>query len=98
VTALSALGFDVQLASSNFAQVQAMLAARIPPIIFVETGPLSYWNVDNAHVVVFVGQDGTHVYLNDPYFDVSPQQVTLAEFQLAWTLTSHLAAFLQPKS
>jgi hypothetical protein len=48
-------------------------------------------------VVVLVGEDGMHVYLNDPYFDAGPQTVALAEFQLAWTLTGHLAAFISPK-
>jgi ABC-type bacteriocin/lantibiotic exporter with double-glycine peptidase domain len=34
VSALASLGFDVHIGPSSFGQLQAMLAARIPPIVF----------------------------------------------------------------
>lgn len=97
VTVIGSLGFDVQIGPSNFAQLQAMLAAGRPPIVFVQTGPLHYWTVNCFHVVVLLGEDGTQVHLNDPFFDAAPQQAPLAQFQSAWALTGHLAAFFRPK-
>jgi uncharacterized protein YvpB len=61
-------------------------------------GPLEYWQVDCSHVAVVVGIDDTFVYLNDPFFDSSPQEASLASFLQAWASNGHLAAVLRPKS
>src|SRR5690349_15609496 len=77
---VAALGFDVQLTTSSVALLGAALAAGTPPLVFIETGPLDYWQMDCAHVAVLVGLDDTTVFLNDPYFDTAPQQTSLANF------------------
>ncbi|MBI1918599.1 MAG: peptidase C39 family protein [Planctomycetes bacterium] len=97
LTALGPLGLDVQLAVSNLSQLRDMLAAGLPPLVFVDTGPLEYWQTDCAHVAVLVGMDDTSVYLNDPFFDSAPQQSSLASFLQAWALNAHLAAILRPR-
>ncbi len=89
-------GFDVSDASS-LSELQAALADGVPPIIFLRTGALDYWNVNDAHTVVLVGVDGTTVYLNDPFFDAFPQQTSLASFQQAWAATGQLAAIIRPR-
>jgi len=97
LTAVASLGFEVQLDPSNLSQLRDALAAGIPPIVFVDTGPLDHWQTDCAHVVVVVGIDDTSVYLNDPFFDTAPQQTSLGSFLQAWALNAHLAAFIRPQ-
>ena len=92
------LGFDVRFGASNLPQLQAMLAADVPPIIFLLTGPLDYWKTNDAHAVVLIGVDAASVYLNDPFFDTFAQQTPLANFQRAWATTGHLAAFIRTQS
>src|SRR5437868_7009252 len=75
---IESLGFEVQVETSNLAQLAAALAAGVPPIVFVDTGPLDYWKVRCDHVAVLVGLDTATVYLNDPYFEAAPQQTALA--------------------
>ena len=98
VTNIIQLGFDVRFGVSNLPQLQAMLAANVPPIIFLLTGMLDYWETNDAHAVVLIGVDAASVHLNDPFFDIFPQQTPLANFQQAWAMTGHLAAFIRPQS
>jgi ABC-type bacteriocin/lantibiotic exporter with double-glycine peptidase domain len=95
--AVASQGFDVQLAPANLSQLRDALAAGIPPIVFLDTGPLNYWQTDCAHVAVVVGADDTSVWLNDPFFDTAPQQASMSGFLQAWALNGHLTAILRPR-
>ena len=97
VTNVVQLGFDVRFGTSNLLQLRATLAANVPPIIFLLTGTLDYWETNDAHAVVLIGVDAASVYLNDPFFDPFAQ-TSLANFQQAWATTGHLAAFIRPQS
>jgi ABC-type bacteriocin/lantibiotic exporter with double-glycine peptidase domain len=97
VLRVASLGFDVELAPSSMALLAASLAAGTPPVVFFETAPLDYWQVDCAHVAVLVGLEDATVCLNDPYFDAAPQRTSLASFQQAWAATGHLAAVVVPR-
>jgi ABC-type bacteriocin/lantibiotic exporter with double-glycine peptidase domain len=94
---ITALGFDVQVETSNLAQLGAALASGVPPIVFLETSFLDYWNVRCDHVAVVVGLNLTTVSLNDPHVDTAPQQTSLTGFQAAWAANDHLAAFIRPR-
>jgi ABC-type bacteriocin/lantibiotic exporter with double-glycine peptidase domain len=96
VSRVAPLGFDVQFGASNLLRLQATLAANVPSIVFLLTGALDYWNVNDAHAVVLVGMDVATVYLNDPFFGTFPQQTSLVSFQQAWATTGHLAAVIRP--
>ena len=98
VTNVVQLGFDARFGASNLLQLQAMLAANVPPIIFLLTGMLDYWETNDAHAVVLIGVDAASVHLNDRFFNTFPQQTPLANFQQAWATTGHLAAFIRPQS
>ena len=98
VTNVVQLGFDVRFGASNLSQLQTMLVANVPPIIFLLTGTLNYWETNDAHAVVLIGVDSASVHLNDPFFDTFPQQTPLANFQRAWATTGHLSAFIRPQS
>jgi ABC-type bacteriocin/lantibiotic exporter with double-glycine peptidase domain len=97
LTAVASLGFLVQLSPSNLALLGAAVTTGLPPIVFLDTGVLDYWQVDCAHVAVVVGIEDTSVYLNDPFFDTAPQQTSLATFQQAWASNGHFAAIIQPR-
>jgi ABC-type bacteriocin/lantibiotic exporter with double-glycine peptidase domain len=97
LTALGSLGFEVQLGSANLSQLRDALAASLPPIVFVDTGPLDYWKTDCAHVAVVVGINDTSVFFNDPFYDAAPQQTSLPSFLQGWARNGHLAAILLPR-
>jgi ABC-type bacteriocin/lantibiotic exporter with double-glycine peptidase domain len=98
LTAAASLGFEVQVDSANLSQLREALEIGSPPIVFVDTGPLDYWQIDCAHVAVVVGIDDTSVYLNDPFYDTAPQQTSLTSFLRGWAQNEHLAAFVRPSA
>jgi ABC-type bacteriocin/lantibiotic exporter with double-glycine peptidase domain len=94
---IAALGFDVRIGRSNLAELAVSLGAGVPPIVFIETTGLDYWNQRCDHVAVVVGLDVSAVLLNDPYFDTAPQKTSLASFQQAWASNDGYAAFIRPR-
>jgi ABC-type bacteriocin/lantibiotic exporter with double-glycine peptidase domain len=94
---LATLGFHVQLGGSNLAELTAALRSGVPAIVFVETTLLDYWKQRCDHVAVVVGLEEANVYLNDPYFDIAPQQTSLAAFRQAWASNNCWAAFIRPQ-
>jgi hypothetical protein len=62
-----------------------LLVVNRPPIVFVKTGELPYWNgQDVEHALVVVGMDERTILLNDPAFRRAPVKVSLGDFDLAW--------------
>jgi ABC-type bacteriocin/lantibiotic exporter with double-glycine peptidase domain len=57
---------------------------HIPPIVFVRTGQLAYWQEDTQHALVVRGYDGPRLLLNDPAFPDAPKTVLADELMLAW--------------
>lgn len=51
--------------------------------VCTQTADLSYWSQVVDHVVVVVGSDDAHVYVNDPSLDYGPHSVPTIEFELA---------------
>src|SRR5690242_4445888 len=49
---LETLGFEVRVESVSLAQLGTALAAGVPPIVFVETSFLPYWQVRCDHAAV----------------------------------------------
>ncbi len=92
------LGFHVQLGRSNLAELATALRGGVPRIVFVETTLLDYWKQRCNHVAVVVGLEGANVFLNDPYFDIAPQQTSLDAFRQAWASNDCWAAFIRPQS
>src|SRR5262245_11055719 len=69
VAQIASLGFEVDVKSSNAAELAAALLAGTPPIVYVDTGSLAYWSIDCSHVAVVVGVEVNEVWLDDPAFD-----------------------------
>ena len=55
-----------------------------PSLVAVDTGELPYWQSSVGHVVVLVGMDGEHVFLNDPALPEAPMRISMSDFYLAW--------------
>lgn len=61
------------------------------------TEELPYWQqMSVRHVVVVVGMDNEHVYLNDPEFTHAPIGVTIGDFDLAWLQREEYYGVLTP--
>jgi ABC-type bacteriocin/lantibiotic exporter with double-glycine peptidase domain len=81
---LERLGVNVILSEGGLTDLEAHLQNGQPCIVFLRTKELPYWIDDTGHAVVVIGIDDSHVYLLDPAFDESPQQVSHGDFILAW--------------
>jgi uncharacterized protein YvpB len=60
----------------------------LPIIVPVRTWTLLYWQgVDTEHALVIVGVDiaSEKIYVYDPFFGEAPIELTLDEFEPAWT-------------
>jgi len=78
------LGVRVRYAHGSMDELTFELDCRRPCIALVRTSQLPYWTYATDHAVVVVGNDEQTVYINDPAFEQAPQQVSRAEFELAW--------------
>ncbi len=94
---LEALGVSVLIEQGQIETLRLCLAKQLPPIVFVATQMLSYWDQATQHAVVVVGIDDNSVYLNDPNFADAPKAVPLAEFDLAWLEMDEFYALIQTK-
>lgn len=96
VRKVSSLGFDVRMERATLQQLYAALSSGLPPIVFLQTEFLDYWSSDCSHVAVLVGMDATSIYLNDPFFDLAPQQASVTAFMQAWSWNHCYAAYITP--
>ncbi len=97
LTELTRLGFDVDFVTTDIAGLTTYLNSGLPPIALLVTAALPYWSESCYHVAVVVGVDDSCVYLNDPYFDSAPQQVSHADFLLAWLPNAGTVAIVRPR-
>ena len=97
VMRLSGPALEVYLRPSNEVELQKVLAANQPPIVFLKTGSLEYWSMDIYHTAVLVGLDAMTVALHDPYFATAPKTTSLQSFAKAWAQTGQFTAFLRPR-
>ncbi len=91
---LERLGLSVTIGELSLGKIGAYLESGLPIIAYVHTADFSYWNQAADHVVVVVGMDVGHVYVNDPYQAQSPQAIPRAEFELAQLRYDNLCAVI----
>ncbi len=94
---LTHLGFDVDFPRTDIAGLSAYLTSGLPPLALLCTAALPYWTQSCDHVAVVVGVDDSWVYLNDSYFNSAPQQVSHADFLLAWSPNACTVAIVRPR-
>lgn len=76
-------GYDVTYISATDERVLVQsLANGLPPIAFVFTENLPYWDSETAQAVVGVAMSDTEVTLNDPALS-TPQTISYNAFMLA---------------
>lgn len=93
---LERLGYRVVYDSLSLSLLRDALNRSIPPIVLLKTGFLSHWSEDVAHACVLVGLSDHKAYLQDPWLEFGPVEVSLTEFMAAWTEMDHLAALISP--
>jgi ABC-type bacteriocin/lantibiotic exporter with double-glycine peptidase domain len=94
---LSSPSFEVHLRPSNVGELEQLLIAHHPPVIFLQTGLLEYWTMDIYHTVILVGLETATVAVNDPFFESSPQITSMPSFEKAWAKTGQLIAIIRPR-
>lgn len=82
---LSAFGVSVSLQTGGKPDLCDAIDHKLPPILFVMTGHLPYWQDNTSHTVVMVGYDDAGALLADPLFADAPQRVGWEALLLAWS-------------
>ena len=85
---------QVTINQGDLSDIILAIDQNTPPIIFLRTGELSYWQSDTQHAVVVVGYDNDDLLLNDPAFQNAPQRVLADELMLAWDELDNFYALL----
>lgn len=81
---LQSLGVKVFIGKGEIETLRENLKRMVPPIAFVKTAELSYWDEANNHAIVIVGIEGNQMFVNDPAFADAPKRISIDEFMLAW--------------
>lgn len=85
-------GVSVSIERLSLAEIKSYLEAGGPVIACVHTSDLGYWRQAVDHVVVVVGVDEMHVYVNDPSLGAGAFPVPSVEFELAQLNYDNLCA------
>jgi ABC-type bacteriocin/lantibiotic exporter with double-glycine peptidase domain len=92
---LEGLGVSVLIAQGNVDTLRSYLNQNLPPIVFVATQELSYWDEATNHAVVVAGIDDQQIDLHDAHFADAPKRVAITEFELAWLEMDEFYAIVQ---
>lgn len=92
---LQSLGVSVLIEHGEIEALRQHLERGLPPIAFVATAQLSYWDEATGHALVVVGLEDDQIYLNDPNFPDAPKIISVGEFELAWIDRDQFYALVQ---
>ena len=98
VERLRKMGYQVDFGSLTPDKLTTYLLASQPVIARVWTDMLGYGENPTPHVVVVVGFDATHVYLNDPALSTPQHPVIWNGFLAAWAEFDETAAVIYSKA
>ncbi|MBX3000806.1 MAG: C39 family peptidase [Caldilineaceae bacterium] len=94
---MRAWGYTVHYTEFGEVALRNELANGRPLIARVWTFMLDYWQeIDVSYVIVVVGYDNNHVYVNDPAFPTAPHAVLWDSFLAAWIEYDYRAALIYP--
>lgn len=81
---LTVFGLFILVEQGTVETLRGHLERGLPPIVFVQTGLLSYWQEATGHAVVVLAIEDKQIYLSDPRFSDAPKVISLIEFETAW--------------
>jgi hypothetical protein len=88
------LEFQVIYGTASLDDLRQRLRQGIPPIVFVETNFLDYWQSNVRHAVVVVGPEESTIWLHEPAFDEAPQACSINRFLAAWAEMDEASAII----
>jgi hypothetical protein len=90
---------SVKAEPASVDDLRQSLGVGIPPITFVRTSLLPYWQgKDVMHALVVVEVQEGSVLVNDPRYPTAPLSIVLDDFLAAWGVFDNLTAFIQVTS
>jgi hypothetical protein len=98
ITRLQNHGFNVLYQEGSLQFLMDALGQGVPPILFIRTAALPYWQVDTAHAITLAGLEGEQAFLHDPFFVDAPKIVSVDALMLAWSFFDYMVAALTPLS
>jgi len=72
-----------EVASASFDDLRRWLQEGMPPMVFVATGPLHYWQTECLHALVVAGIAEQSVAVHAPAFAQAPITIPQSEFLAA---------------
>jgi ABC-type bacteriocin/lantibiotic exporter with double-glycine peptidase domain len=88
-------GCHAEVISASLDDLRRWLQQGIPPIVFVTTGPLHYWDTECLHALVVAGLEEQAVLVHDPAFAHAPLTIPQGEFLAAWGELAQLTALIR---
>lgn len=85
----------VEVINVSFDDLVRWLQENVPPIVFVSTAPLHYWQTKCLHALVVVGVEEQLVWVHDPTLATAPTAIPRDEFLAAWGELAQLAALVK---
>ncbi len=90
---------SVKAASSTVEDLRSSLHAGMPPIVFLRTSFLPYWQgKDVMHALVVVEVQDAVVLVNDPRFPTAPLSIARTDFRTAWGEFDNFTTFVEVSS
>jgi len=84
-----------EVISASFDDLTRWLQDGVPPIVFVSTAPLQYWQTECLHALVVVEVEEQTVQVYDPAFATAPIAIPRDEFLAAWGELAQLTALVK---
>lgn len=84
-----------EVTSASFDDLARWLQDGVPPLVFVSTAPLHYWQIACLHALVVVEVGEQTVLVHDPAFSNAPIAVPRDEFLAAWGEPAQLTALVR---
>lgn len=97
VRLLASRRLAVSYESGEWENLIEALVQGIPPILFVNTRELSYWQEATAHALVLLGIEDNMAIVNDPDKKPPAIRVLVDELHLAWDDMANLYALIRKK-
>jgi Peptidase C39 family len=84
-----------EVTSASFDDLARWLQEGVPPLVFVSTAPLHYWQTECLHALVVVEAGEQTVLVHDPAFATALIAIPRDEFLAAWGELAQLTALVR---